>query len=60
MKRTKGKPPRFFGNAYLRRRGELARDCCEAYARALGALVEYQQAEARLKQHVQRHNGGTA
>lgn len=60
MKRTPGKRARHTCNAYVRRRDELARDCCEAYARALGALVEYQQAETRLRYHVHQHERNAA
>jgi hypothetical protein len=46
------------GAAYLRVRNELARNCCESCARALGALVEHELAVQRLKDYVRDHEGG--
>ncbi|MBU3665541.1 MAG: hypothetical protein FGM15_06650 [Chthoniobacterales bacterium] len=42
---------------YERRKAELARNCCESYARALGALVEHELSVRRLKDHVHKHEG---
>lgn len=43
---------------YEKRKAELARDCCESYARALGALMEHELAVQRLKDYVRDHQGG--